>query len=43
MGRRFLDKSKQIHPKNPLRGLIKSNPLPYPSPSERGVASLSMK
>ena len=34
----FLDKAKQIHPKNLLHHGVKSNPLPYPSPLERGLA-----
>ena len=34
----FLKTSRQVHPKNLLRRLIKSTPLPYPSPLERGVA-----
>ena len=38
MGRRFLDKSKQIHPKNLLRGLIKPNPLPYPLSLGEGIS-----
>ena len=34
---RFLNTSKQFYPKNLLRVLIISNPLPYPSPLERGL------
>ncbi len=39
----FLNTSRQFYPKNLLRRLIKSNPLPNPLPKERGIACSSPK